>query len=415
MGGVQRAAKLAKYLPEFGWNVTVLTVRDISYYNLDPSLLEDIRNTEVVRTGSLDPLRISRKLFPNRGAGAGRNSSGNRDLLGSVFRFIDRKLFVPDSKVLWNVFASMEILKLMRNRKFDLIISTGPPFSSHLLGMKTSMKTGLPWIADFRDGWTNRDIMPDGGLTNPVVQETLEQKVIKSAAGFTAVSEKILNHLSRIDPGKSGKLIYNGFDSEDFEDSVSEDRKKFRITYAGTVTEWTDPSVMFGAISKAIDVKPEIAESISIEIVGTVLTDRFNKRIQQYGLWEYIKEWDYLPHRESVKALRESSLLLFAVTVYNTTGMITGKIFEYLASGIPILAHSPDGEAIDILTKFCPDWHRHTHETEDESARYICDRFEAWKKQSVKTAAQAPRSDLSLFERKQQAQAFAGYMDSVLT
>ncbi|KPL02135.1 MAG: hypothetical protein AMJ73_09210, partial [candidate division Zixibacteria bacterium SM1_73] len=153
MGGVQRTSKFAKYLPGFGWTPFVLTVKDVHYWAEDPSLLEELPpEVKVIRTGSFDPLRISFKLKSLFKKRKQRNkyvkeSTAQRSKLSSW-------LFFPDSKIGWVPFALLSGLNLIRKERIDLIFTTSPPPSLHLVGYLLKLLTGKPWVVDFRDPWT---------------------------------------------------------------------------------------------------------------------------------------------------------------------------------------------------------------------------------------------------------------------
>jgi len=416
MGGVQRAVKFAQYLPEYGWDVTVLTVKEIAYYGKDYSLLDALRDTDIQRTESLDPLRLSFLVSGRGGKHDKKPGSGRRMRL---FRLIDRRLFIPDSKVLWNIFACFRGNAIIRNNDIRAILSTAPPFSSHLLALRLARKFKLPWIADFRDGWTNNDFLPLTGGFYRKMHHLQERRVARHADRILCISERIRSHLDTYEMTDKKKciLLYNGFDSRDFS-SGSTDRDKFTMTYMGTVTEWADPSVMFAAIRTALQKEPGLAEYVNIRIVGTVFSSAFSTQLHEYGLDGYATVTGYLNHRDALIELMKSSILLFAVTAYHSTGIITGKIFEYLASGKPVLAHTPHGEAHDLLTRYSRNTFFHEHGQDDAAADFIVARFHEWQAgdsaPETSTIETRERDRLRQFSRKYQAQQVAGLLDSLL-
>ncbi|MFC1730322.1 glycosyltransferase [candidate division KSB1 bacterium] len=388
MGGVQRAAKFAQYLPEYGWDVTVLTVRDIAYYARDRSLLNDVKNVDIQRTGSLDPLRLAFLLSGRKNSIAA--AAGTPSILSRIFRFIDRKLFVPDSKILWNGFAFRRAVKLVKTYRFSAVLSTAPPFSTHLLAMKIAKILKIPWIADFRDGWTTMDFLPPERKLYMKFHRYFEKKTIRKADTYLAVSQKILNDLAKDSdtPDERGILIYNGYDEQDFT-QVPPDRSSFNLTFMGTVTKWADPSVFFKAIRAAADLHKSMSEYLKINIVGNILDSRLIKTAGAYDLENKLIMTGYLEHKKAVELVCKSQVLLFPITNLTSPGVITGKLFEYCASGKPIVAYVPEGEASNLLREMRPDTHFCTENNYMETADYIKERFLEWEQGSVDVLEEA--------------------------
>ena len=417
MGGVQRAAKLAKYLPCFGWDVTVLTVKDIVYYQRDESLLEDVRSADIQRTGSLDPLRLAYIVSRRKQkSGAGSHNSTRAKL----FRFLERRLFIPDSKKLWIPFAYFRGLQIIKRQNIKAIFSTAPPFSSHLLAYLLSSSSRLPWTADFRDGWTNNDFLPKRRMLYRSLHGSLEKLVIKNADKVAGISRNIVNFLQELEPQEKKKftVVYNGFDDEDFE-PIEDEFKKFRVTMLGTVTEWADPSVFIPAIRRAAESNPDLKKNIDIQIIGNILHAAFRNALNHSGIKDFFTVTGYLPHKEAVKRLVQSHLLLFPVTKYDSPGIITGKLYEYLASGVPILAHAPPGEARDILKNYGEDTFLDDGKNEDNTADFILKQFVLWQEQTEMKHAAAPKAEpykndkLQAFSRKNQAKTIAGMLNEI--
>jgi len=417
MGGVQRAVKLVKYLPEFGWKVTVLTVKDIAYYNKDYSLLDEVESADIHRAGSFDPLRIARLLTGPKELGKICKTHGK---FTALYQFIDRKLCVPDTKMLWNVFAYYKACRILRKKSHQALLSTAPPFSSHLLALRLSKKFNIPWIADFRDGWTNNDLIQIKGTICSRFHRQLENRVVRSATKITAISNKIISHCINLIPEKSKNisLIYNGFDHDDFTPADPEP-SAFVLTFVGAATQWADPSVFFQAVRKALEKEPELNEYLKINIVGTILTGKFFERAREYGIEKHIYFKGYMQHKQAVKELMKSHVLLLAITTGETTGMITGKLFEYLASGKPVLAHVPNGEAFDILKNSHQDVFFHNPGNIDDAADFIVTYYQHKKnrtnQESTKEIPVCDSDFLRQYSRKYQAEQFAKLLNDIIS
>ncbi|MDM7926943.1 MAG: glycosyltransferase family 4 protein [bacterium] len=343
MGGVQRSVKFVKYLPEFGWNPIVLTVKDVRYHGHDRSLEKDIAEARVIRAGSLDPLRLA---FLARGqAKAGAGSAG--DSTGLLNRVILPWLFVPDSKIGWLPFAVRAGLQAAEKNRIQAIFTTSPPHSAHLAGTLLRRRLGIPWIADFRDSW-NRE--PFDRVPTPAhrrMNEFLLRLILKYADRITGVSSRVLKDMQCLSRRPADDFIWNpnGFDPEDFRNFRHERSNRFRITYSGTVNSVHPPDTFLAGAGKALRLEPALRKAFEIRFVGSVSDMDLNGMIRCYGLDGLVKQTGYVLHAESLKHLSSSDALLLVLPAESGPGVIPGKLYEYLASGLPILGVLPDGEA----------------------------------------------------------------------
>ncbi|MFC1553522.1 glycosyltransferase family 4 protein [candidate division KSB1 bacterium] len=417
MGGVQRASKLAKYLSRTGWDVTVLTVKDIIYYKKDNSLLDDLQDINIIRTGSLDPSRILYKLSAGRSKTNTGNVSSNKGRLSSLFRFVERYLFIPDSKKFWTPFVLSRVKKLNRINKFDIILSTAPPFSTHIAAYYISKSLKIPWAADFRDGWTNNDFLKKRKFIYLYINRILEKMVIKKSDGVFGISEKIIDHLKQLDIKNRNKfsIIYNGFDEEDFE-KTEDSEDKFTVSFMGAVTQWSDPSVFIPVLKSALQKDPDLKHNMKIKIIGEILYPVTIKAFEKEGLSDNLVIKGYLPHKSAVKDILRSSILLFPITKYDTTGIVPGKMYEYLASGLPMLVHLPKGEAEKIINKYAKKSVYYSKTNSEECADFIIAEFKKWgeKGRSNEKDIRIYDPELDKFSRKKQAERISGILESIL-
>jgi glycosyltransferase involved in cell wall biosynthesis len=209
--GAIRPAKFCRYLPEFDWSTTALTVKDIAYYTHDRYLLEDVALSKIVASGSLDPARILYRL--------GKKSvkwTGSPSALAGI-------LNLPDSKLGWLMPAVLKGLPLARSAQ--VILATAPPFTSLLVGLLLSRLTGRPLVADFRDSWLEFPFVPYTGIYQHI-NYWLEREVARHAAHILAVSRAIEGDLCRRYPWLKDNMtvIPNGFDPSDFDRPSSTSR-----------------------------------------------------------------------------------------------------------------------------------------------------------------------------------------------
>ncbi|MCP4728036.1 MAG: glycosyltransferase family 4 protein, partial [bacterium] len=384
MGGVQRAVKLAKYLSRIGWNISVLTVKDVLYHDYDYTLLDELNDVEIFRSGSLDPLRIARIFNIKRKSTktARKKKTGSKNL-------------IPDNKLLWIPFAFNKGGRIIKKKNIQAIISTAPPFSSHLLAMLLGQKFGIPWIADFRDGWKNRK-HTDNIENISGTEYSHERRIVESADEITVVSDTHNRNMKIKYPEFEDRfnLIYNGFDHEDFPEEV-EVSDKFNITYCGTAADVIDPSVFLPFFENAIKEKPELSEFLRINFVGKILDNDIFNRINEFTFSDCIVLKGYLDHKSAIKELMQSDMLLFPVTGDAGGGIVTSKIFEYLYTDKPIIANIPDDEEKQILEKSNRIVYLVNEGKGEEFLEYLFFHYTDWKKKKVSRKDYIQKSSIS--------------------
>jgi len=350
MGGVQRVTKFVKYLPLFGWKPFVLTVKEADYWAKDYSLLNELSSeAEVIRTGSLDPLRISfvfRAVF-GKGQREGepvRGKSVGRSKLSSW-------LFFPDSKIGWLPFALMKGLFLCRKEKFDLIFSSSPPPSLHLTGYLLKLATGLPWLADFRDPWTGYKLESFPTRLHVLLRRVVERLILGKADRVIAANPAIKGVLeSRHGRGEKICEVSQGYDEEDFAAISSEKPETFVIGYLGTFSPDCDPKPLFAALGDLISRGVIPRDKVRFVHVGVCVGIDFDRLVQRYGLEEVVQEKGYLPHKEALGEMGGASLLLL-VTSDNPL-VFPAKVFECLRLGKPILGViNPESQIAALLIR----------------------------------------------------------------
>jgi glycosyltransferase involved in cell wall biosynthesis len=412
MGGVQRAVKFVKYLPGFGWNPIVLTVKDVRYHGYDPSLERDIRRARVIRTESLDPLRLAfRVRGPGRAVSGGTSSSA-----GAFNRSILPWVFVPDSKIGWIPFAYHEGIRAAGKNRIQAVFTTSPPHSSHLAGLRLKRRLGIPWVADFRDGWVRESFDRVPTPLHRMANECMLRLVLKSADRITGVSSRVLEDMRSLCRRPEADFIWNpnGFDPEDFLNFRHEPSDHFRITYSGTVNSVHPPDGFLSGAREAIRREPALRKALEIRFVGSASDVDLNGMIRSYGLDGIVKQTGYVQHAESLKHLSSSDALLLVLPADSGSGVIPGKLYEYLASGLQILGVLPDGEAAEIVERsgrgrvVRPD-------NAEGIASALIGMFHAWKKGRGRTSGLYRRDPWTeQFSRKKQAERLAGILDEIV-
>ena len=356
--GVQRWVKFTKYLREFGWEPVIYTPENPEYPSEDFSFEEDIpTDVQVLKTPIWEPYDIYRRLFGKKGQkiNAGfiqeNKKSGWKERLSIWIR---GNFLIPDPRRFW-VKPSVKFLKTyIEKNEIDAVITTGPPHSMHLIGLGLKRHfSQLPWIADFRDPWTNIDFYKELNLTKTAdrVHRKLEKKVVQSADCVLVVSSEMVKEFSAFQP-KSVRLITNGFDADDASNVKAELDKKFSLAHIGTLNAARNPKTLWKALSALAVKNADFKRDLQIQLIGktdfSVLED-----LEQFQLSENLHKIAYLSHSEAIKKQNSAQVLLLLINrSANAKGILTGKFFEYLAAKRPVLAIGPtDGDVAQVLSE----------------------------------------------------------------
>ncbi len=361
--GVQRTMKFAKYLPEFGWQPIILTVSNPSLYEADDSLLKElpddlpvyraldvsIRSLLGKKTGEL-PSPAGQDLA-KIGADAPKPLRFRRKIRKSLVSFADTWLRIPDSAIFWLPAALWVGLKIVR--QCDAIYSTSAPFTDHLIASFLHKLSGKPWIADFRDPWTQNAIYQSSSRLRSRIDGFLEKEFLKNPDLVTVTCAATARGFQEAYPFLSEDKfieITNGFDAEDFDQPISSPFDKFTITYTGQFYSKKNSSSPFlQALRELCCEHPELASEIQVIFAG-IFGEQNRVRLKQWGLEEMVKPLGYIQHREGIKLLLQSHTLLLTLNDEAGTNLLyPGKLFEYLAARKTILALLPEGATADLI------------------------------------------------------------------
>jgi len=357
--GVQRVLKFAKYLPEFGWQPLILTVKNGEYPAFDPTLEKEVPEAaRVFRTAAIEPNFLYKK-FTGMSSDesipvavlADKKLNWKKRLANSI----RLNLFVPDAKIGWIPFAVKRGHRILEEEKPDVIFSSSPPPSVHLIARKLAKSGGLKWVADFRDPWTDIHYYEDYrriGLARRI-DHNLEYNVLRRADVVTCISrlDIELDFAQKIE-GQRFVNIANGYDETDFtgihSDGTPSD--KFVLMHLGGVGSERNPINLFKAVRALLDqgrISPPDFELVFIGKVDEVIL----QTVEELGLAAVFTRIPYLPHREALQRTQTASAMLLLVTQsQKNLRILPGKTFEYMRTGKPILALGPeDGEVARIL------------------------------------------------------------------
>lgn len=351
--GVQRWLKFSKYLPQNGWEPVILTTdpRYATYPATDQTLNDEIPvNLEIYKTKATDYFRFY-KRDKSRIPSAGFAANGKKSFAAEISRFIRGNFFIPDPRRGWNKFAFRKACELIEKENITRIITTSPPHSTQLIGLKLKKRyPGIRWIADLRDPWTDiyyYNLFHPSFIAKKI-DSCYEKSVLSEADKIITVGHSLSKIFSSKNKEIENKIsvISNGYDEADFEGLTPSDPGVFTISYTGTISD-TYPTEGF---LRSLNIFREKGIDFRLRFIGMVAADQKRLIIEKAGE-ENVEFISYVDHRSAIRYMMDTSLLLLIVPDHHSNrSIITGKLFEYLASGKPVLCLGPsDGDAAAIL------------------------------------------------------------------
>lgn len=350
--GVHRWLKFVKYLRTFGWEPIVYVPSNPDYPIIDSNRLDEIpSDIEIIKRPIWEPFSLYRKF-----TGKKRDTKMDFGHLVNVKTYIQKgwkerlaiwirgNFFIPDSRVFW-VNPSFRFLSNYYNKnKFQAVISSGPPHSLHLIALKLKLKFNVPWMADFRDPWSEyfSALMLSKWAVNK--HTTLEKRILQTADKVVVIGRN-MQMQNFENAGIHSDIVMNGFDIDDYQrlEKPLVKKDKFTLLYAGTLSQRRNNSLFWKVIKSLIDTNDLFASKLNIQLVGKV-DSSVSEDIKKYNLESFIDIVDFIPFDEVVKRQMEATvLLLFVDNFEGAKWVLTGKFFEYLASNRPILALGPIG------------------------------------------------------------------------
>ena len=413
--GVQRWVKFSKYLPSEGWQPVIYTPENPELTTTDYSLEEEIpQEAEIIKTHIFEPYGIYRKL-----SGSGKKdvqsevnpiNAQKKTLKQKISMLIRGNLFIPDPRCMWISPSVRFLKKYLKEHPADIIISTGPPHSMHLIAKGVAAATGIPWIADFRDPWTKMFYFKHLGLSlwAEKKHKALEKSVLDSADAIVAVSPLVQEEFQEM-TNTPVHLITNGYDEEDFDQIVEQDGY-FNITHTGLFAADGNPESLWAALSQKSREDEEFSKMLKIRLAGK--NDKsITASIINAGLAANLRDIGYVSHQDAVREQKNASVLILPLRKepeYRAT--IPGKLFEYLASRRPVLGiGQKDGAMARILESSKAgsvfDWEEY-----ENIYRHICNCWELFKSDKL----EAGTENIEKYTRKALTRDMAEIMDSLI-
>jgi len=356
--GVFRISKTIKYLFKLGWKIIVITPNQKYKKKIDLELMDDLPNSiKIFKTFSWNPFQF----LPTQNYNFSLQQTQSKKLsifasliysIGKIYSFLINLFFLPDHHVLWYFFSKKTVDNVIKKFQPDIIFSSSPPSTVHLLANRAAKKYNIPWATDFRDEWTLNPFKKYSTPLHKFFDKKLESSILHRTNLFITVSYGILNayknEYSSL-PSKKFSVIFNGFDADDFRKKIQKKSKKFTISYTGNFYGGVSPNVFLKAVVELIRENKINTNDIQIIFAGS-LVFRADPAIEYSLLKPILQMHTTVSHNQALKIMQESNVLLLCISHKRGPVSLTGKIFEYFASGNTILALVPkDGDAAKII------------------------------------------------------------------
>jgi len=361
--GVQRVLKLVKYLRDFGWEPVVYTAKDAAYPIFDKTLEKDIpEGVRIYRHKIWEPYEWYKRLIGQKKSEtvySGFISEGKKvSLTQKISIWIRGNFFIPDARCFWIRPSIKFLVDELRKNPVDAIISSGPPHTTHMIALGVKKKLGIPWLADFRDPWTNIDFYDQLMLTRwaDARHKSMEQQVLLNADAIDTVSWHWAEDFERL-CGRKVEVITNGFDEDDFgreqesgEEGMGGINKKFVIAHIGSLNRDRNHPALWEALRELGEEQEDFCSKLLIQLIGKNDFSVY-QLIGANHLTANLERIDYLLHGE-VGLYQQRALVIYLPlnNTPNVLGIIPGKLFEYLAARRPILViGAEDGDSARIV------------------------------------------------------------------
>jgi glycosyltransferase involved in cell wall biosynthesis len=367
ISAAQRPFNFVKYLPQFGWKPYVVTTKKHTGL-LDYSLLNKIdRDILVEEVFSLDPDNL-RSLFRLNEGKAGKRKIGYFFLktVLKLYSALYYRAIIIDYYDGWTPCGLIKSLKLIKKARIDLIYVHGQPPSSFVVGLFIKKITGMPLVIDYDDSWTTSFYEKKQKNIKKIIRQRIEAELLKTADKVISVKKTTINEIMETFCGiekNKFELITNGYDPNDFAGFVKTKNSEFVITYTGTICDkyYYSPESFLKAISELIAEKKLSKDSLKIKFIGILIErykERFLKLIHELNIDDTIEIIGHRTHQECIEYQMKSDLLLYIIESldgkdisYQYAGVLPAKIFEYIYTGVPILAIIPPGFEADLIQK----------------------------------------------------------------
>lgn len=407
IGGL-RIQGLAKYLPEFGWEPIILT-KSNHERNVTPYRIVETDETNYdILTSFKKRIGLNANVTIKEQIGS-TDKKNKKSIIDYILNIIIEIIAYPDAQKEWYSPAIHTGQEVIKHEKIDALISSSMPVTSHTITTCLKAKCNVPWIADFRDLWTQNHYY-GYSFARKVIEKKLEIKTLRNADALTTVSENLSFSLEKMHGGKKAYTVTNGFDPQEIT-KYHDLTEKFTITYTGSFYRGKrDPSNFYLAVSELISDGIIDSNEILIRLYGPK-EDWMNDEIEKYGLKDIVTEFGPVPRNVSLEKQRESQLLLLLLWDHpEEIGVFTGKIFEYLASQRPVLAiGGQKGVVKDLLIRT----NSGMYATSVDDIKKILTQYYEEYKEKKKIAYKGRTDEINKYSQKEMARKFSMILDKI--
>jgi len=400
--GVYRILKFCKYLPEFGYHPVILTPSAPNVMARDEGLHAQVAaDIPVYRTPSWEPFRVKQSAKPGPAAAsptaAAPTASPDPSLPARLKTWVKNNLSVPDASMLWNWSGAGVGRKAIRREKIDIVLSSSPPQSAHLLGSKLAIWSGCPHVVDFRDLWTQNTSYHERQLPEYLARRDrkYELTVLRRAAAISVntstFKRQLLQNNDFLTEPKL-EVVNNGVDPDDFSPFLSSatPNERFTMLYTGSLYGGhRNPEFFLAALGGWFESRPGLRERVKVKFIGN-WTPEYLGLIERHNLAAVVEKKDWMPQREALaQTFAADLLLLFQGFDPALSAAIPRKLYEYMITNKPILAFAPPGEIPDIIERY--DCGVCLSTTAPEPIREVLNRtYDSWRRDRTEGPPSAP-------------------------
>ncbi len=368
--GTYRSLRFCRYLPENGWLPEVLTIKRYDDIHNDDQLLDLVPpQVKIHRTHTIDFWRMWQKYLRRKKTESTkketsiatnpgrRDSSQGNTIVGEIKRWLCELVTIPDHMVFWVPFALIRGISLIRNSRIDLIYTSSPPHSEHLIGLILSKIFRIPWVADFRDPMLDSSGYVPSTKFRFRIDQWLERMIIKHAQKVLIISDSYREMIETRYPLFEEKIVTmpNGYDPKDFDNVQADSFDKFTIIYSGSFYAKRSPSFFLEGFRQWYMSKPfDVRNNVQVIFYG-IATTELRRFVEENDLQNVVTTPGMIPKAQLIPKLKGADLLLLIIGFDpESRGTITSKVFEYMACHRPILAIMPKGDASEVLKYYEP-------------------------------------------------------------
>lgn len=384
--GVQRWLKFVKYLPDFNMEPIVYIPENPRYPLIDDSLTSEVSGAlTIIKQPINEPYKLaelfSKKTSKTISKGV-ISEKKTQSFVEKLLLYIRGNFFIPDARKSWVKPSVAFLSEYISKENIETIITTGPPHSLHLIGLKLKEQLGVKWVADFRDPWTTIGYHKQLKLTesSKAKHKQLEKQVLITADQIIVTSFKTKKEFQQI-TNQPIEVITNGYDKELGVDFKMD--SKFTLAHIGSLLSKRNPEILWRVLSDLIAENDSFSKDLQLNFIGFVSDDVLYS-IEKYDLSDYINNIGYVSHKEAVKYQKKSQiLLLIEIDSDETTCIIPGKLFEYMVSNRPIVAIGPKDSDVEKIIQETNTGNYFNYTDYDLLKTTILEHYKAYKNKSL--------------------------------